>query len=307
MRRWQVVVAAFLGIALTSAAAYAAPEPAPAEKPVKAPAPRPVPPNLRYVPERPFDVLSRLFDLNEEQRKKVSDLRKQWYADRQEAMERISAELDAKYLEPLMGVLDEESQARFTKVQAATAVCRDALAKAQEEFHAEWQKLTASTLRYTPYSPSQVLMTLPGLDAQTRAKLRRTFYRDLYRDLADRTKKALEEQGVERPADMKNADARTDYYRKRAELQREVRGTLESEAMAKIKGELPEETRKTLDGLLTAFDALQAKRDAATSILMTALQDLVPPEKLSALSYARPPVEVRQQGGQPPIRMFRER
>jgi len=281
-------------VALASAAGPAGAQPAAAQEPPKPPAPKPAPApappaRLRYVPQRPFDVLMRFFDLNEEQRKKIAEVRTQWYADRQEAIEKLNAELDAKYLQALLDLLDPEVRGRFAKVQEAVSAYQQALIKAREEFKTEWRRITGSPLRYTPYSVGQIATTLPGLDAETRTKVRQAFYRDLYRELSERVRKALEEQGIRQPADRRDAAARSEYYRRRLAVQQEIRRSLEAEVLEKIKAELPEASRAQLEKLLAAHAAFQAKQEAAMSMLMTALKDLVPVEKLNA----RYPVRTR--------------
>jgi len=303
--RWMATLAVGV-VALACAVGPAGAQPAAAQEPPKPPAPKPAPApappaRLRYVPQRPFDVLMRFFDLNEEQRKKVAEVRTQWYADRQEAIEKLNAELDAKYLQALLDLLDPEVRGRFARVQEAVSAYQQALIKAREEFKTEWRRITGSPLRYTPYSVGQIATTLPGLDAETRAKVRQAFYRDLYRELSERVRKALEEQGIRRPAGPARAGdaaARSEYYRRRLAVQQEIRRSLEAEVLEKIRAELPEAARAQLDKLLAAHAAFQAKQEAAMSMLVAALKDLVPVEKLNAPYPVRTRVRLpNRQGG----------
>ena len=78
-----------------------------AEKPV----------DLRYVSQRPIDVLARFFKMEGEQTKELNALRTELNNDRRKAMAALEKSLDETYTEKVLAMLTDEQQANFKQVQ----------------------------------------------------------------------------------------------------------------------------------------------------------------------------------------------
>ena len=241
-----------------------------------------------HLPQRPFEVLQRFFELGPEQRRLVEEMRRQWQTDFQEAVRKIEADLDAQYAAQLKEALGPGEAAALEKVLAAIPTYQDALRLAEADFRAEWQRITGNPPSFVPRTSSQILSALPGLDRQIRQDITRTLYTDLYRTLNDAVNKSLEEKGITRPGDRADRQAWIEYSRAREQIQREIYTRLQEEAVEKAKGMLPAPLLQQYEEVGRALDEMAAKQAAALEALKKELEGVVPAERIAPIGEAGP-------------------
>jgi len=235
------------------------------------------------IPKRPFDILERYFDLPEDQRAGVRDVRASWFDERRKGVEELEQRLDAECLPKLTALLSEEDKAKFKLVRAALHAYHEGMSAAEREYREAWKQITGSELPWLPRQVNQIVQVMPGLDATQRREIQRSIYGDLYRQQREEVTRILKEKGIERPANPReNRELWREYMTKRNEVQAQVRKQSEPEVIKQIREALPEGQVETFAALVKVLEDFLAKANAADEMLKQTLGKIVGPEKLRA-------------------------
>ena len=215
------------------------------------------------VPKRPFDILERYFDLPEDQRAGVRDLRAAWFDKHRKGIEELEQRLDAECLPKLTALLNADDQAKFKLVRAALRTYHEGMSAAEREYREAWKQLTGGEPSWLPRQAVQLVQAMPGVDPIKRREIQRSIYRDLYRQQREEVTRILKEKDIERPANPReNRDLWREYMTKRTEVQARVRKQSEPAVIKQVREALPEGQVEIFTALVRALDDFLAKTSA---------------------------------------------
>lgn len=241
---------------------------------------KPAPTYVPNVPERPFDIVERFFDLAEGERDAIGAIEDRYDAERRAALEKIEAELDAKYAPDVLNTVHEDVRPIVRGVFASIEAYEESLKAADDDFRAAWKRATGAEPTTIPRSLLAVYLALPGMDPAKTAEMRRSLYRDIFAGVRDEVAKQAEAQGIKRP-EGRDRNALRDYMTQTRGIQRAVQRAAEKKKLDELKADLTPEQATQLDALVVAYEARESKREMAMEMLAATLAELVDPEKLT--------------------------
>jgi hypothetical protein len=250
-----------------------------------------------------FDALRRYFDLTPEQQAAVAKLDEQRATDERDAMTALAKSLDKKYAALIVETLPADQKAKYEQVLLALAARDDAHEAAQKEFRDALDKVrtdqgvtTAAARRGPaafgpglPNSKTDLVRHSINLTEQQRAAVDGV-QRDTWGTLREKM------QGVARPQDWRDAEARQKY----ADAVRKVREQVENQAAEAMLLLLNDVQKKAYQTAATALETHDKKVAEADDACEKKLTELVGAEKAKAMRagwWQVPPIV--QPGGQP--------
>ena len=240
------------------------------------------------VPQRSFDVLNRFLTLTPDQMKKMSELRQEWMKERQEQIEQVERQLDAKYAPLAAAALDEKQQAAFKQVADAVAAYWQAMKEADAEYLDAWGLVAGEKPVRLPNNAANILITLPGITPQEKELAQKT-QMEYFKQMNEEQTKAMEAAGVKYPTS-RDVVAWQDYTQKSMQIRAELENKLQADYLAKMVGALGDTpTAKKFEQLAKALQTCGAKKKAAMAALVDKLKMFVSLDKLLYPGFSVPP------------------
>ncbi|MDP6117688.1 MAG: hypothetical protein QGF00_01710 [Planctomycetota bacterium] len=248
-----------------------------AEKPV----------DLRYVSQRPIDVLARFFKMEGEQTKELNALRTELNNDRRKAMAALEKSLDETYTEKVLAMLTDEQQANFKQVQESLKAYDLVKKKIEDEFKDLYAELGGNNLTSARAQPDQLIWRLPGMTMEERKGIQKV-YTEMNAKQNKEIASRMKEANVERPtrSDIKGWRK---FNERRSSIYADVAAKHKDERKQKLLASLSKESAEKYQKLADALEAVNKKRTETMQTLVQALGELVGPEqvKKAAGNYGR--------------------
>lgn len=241
-----------------------------------APAKPAAPTRILNVPDRPFDIVERFFNLAPAEQDAMRTIQEKYRAEERAAMEKILAGLDAKYRPEVLATVHEDVRPIVKGVFAAVDAYHESLKAADDDFRAAWKKITGKDLVAIPRSELGILREFPAVDATKLRDAERSVFRDTFAQM----QKVAEERGIKRPQG-RDRNAWGEYFQKTAGIREEVGRKLETAKLDELKAGLDAAQAKQVDALVAAYQARESKQTMAMEMLAATLADLVDPQKLT--------------------------
>jgi len=237
-------------------------------------------PELRYVPERPLDIASRFFELDETQKTSLRALGQKLAEERRKAIAEIDKVLDGKAEPIILTVLSEEQKAEYEKMREAIVAYSEGLKTAEEDFAKAHTELGGPALAYVPNSQYQLLNLVPGITDEEKAASQKVAS-DLGRQQYQEVGRAMREAKIQRPG-RGDREGWQVYLEARRKIQREIAAEHKDETVQKMAAALGPETGKKFTALSKALDTLNVTRDKLKAELGAKLVEIVGSERLKA-------------------------